>query len=108
MSINTIVTKNNAADSPLQPKKTDKTKHADGNAAHNTANTSGKASLSPDLVNLTDSALQIKTLEAQIARLPIVDTQKIEKIQNSINDGTFEFNFERIAEKFINIERELQ
>ncbi len=108
MSTNTIITKNNAANSLFQTKKTGETQHAGSNTTQNTADTSGRASLSPDSVNLTDAALQIKTLEEQIARLPIVDTQKIERIQNSINDGTFEFNYDRIAEKFINIERELQ
>ena len=108
MPINTVITKNNAADSLLQTKKTDKTKHTNDNTTKDTTDTSGKASLSPDSVNLTDSALQLKALEAQIARLPIIDTQKIEQVQNSIDDGTFEFNAERIAEKFINIERELQ
>lgn len=71
------------------------------------AQTSGNATLSPDLVNLTDSASRIKALEEQVARLPIVDTKKVEQIQNSINAGTYEINPEQIAEKMIQFEKEL-
>lgn len=68
---------------------------------------SAKATLEQDSVNLTDSAMRIKSLEAQIARLPIVDTQKVEQVKNSLSNGTFEFNSERIAEKLISFERNL-
>ncbi len=68
---------------------------------------SAEASLGQDLVNLTHSAMRIKSLEAQVARLPIVDTQKVEQVKNSISEGTFEFNSARVAEKLINFERDL-
>ena len=68
---------------------------------------SNKATLKQDSVNLTGSAMQIKTLEEQISRLPIIDTQKVEHVKNSLSDGTYEFNSKRIAEKFINYEKEL-
>ncbi|MCU7835690.1 MAG: flagellar biosynthesis anti-sigma factor FlgM [gamma proteobacterium symbiont of Taylorina sp.] len=70
--------------------------------------TSGKATLSPDSINLTESATRIKALEEQVARLPIVDTNKIEQIKNSIDEGSYEVNPERIAEKMIQLEKELQ
>ena len=60
-----------------------------------------------DSVNLTGSATRIKALEEQVARLPIVDTQKVEEIRNAINNGTFEFNSDRIAEKMIQFENDL-
>ena len=68
---------------------------------------SGSAALSPDLINLTDSASRIKALEEQVARLPIVDTKRIEQIKNSINNGTYEIKAEQIAEKMIRLEKEL-
>jgi len=69
---------------------------------------SAKATLSPDSVNLTVSSAKIKALEEQVARLPIVDSRKIEEIKNSIDAGTFEVNPERVAEKMIQFEREFQ
>lgn len=71
------------------------------------AQTSASAKLSPDLINLTDSASRIKALEELVARLPIVDTKKIEQIKNSINAGTYEINAEQIAEQMIRFEKEL-
>ncbi len=65
------------------------------------------ATLQQDSVSLTGSSQQIRALEAQVARLPIIDTQKVEYIKNSISDGTFEFNASKIAEKFISYEKEL-
>ncbi len=110
MPINTITTKTNIANNAAQPKKAEdqgKVSIVDKNTT-NSQNQSGKVSLTPDSVNLTGSAMRIKALEEQIARLPIVDTQKIEQIKNSINDGSFEFNPERIAKKMIDFEKELQ
>ncbi len=68
---------------------------------------SSKATLEQDSVNLTDSAMRIKALEAQVARLPVVDTQKVEQVKNSLSNGTFEFNSERIAEKLIRFEKNM-
>ncbi|MDX2502924.1 MAG: flagellar biosynthesis anti-sigma factor FlgM [Gammaproteobacteria bacterium] len=71
------------------------------------SNSGPGTSLSQDSVSLTDTAMRLRALEEQIARLPIIDTQKVEQIKNSINDGKFEFNSERVAEKIINFERDL-
>ncbi|MCP3851981.1 MAG: flagellar biosynthesis anti-sigma factor FlgM [Gammaproteobacteria bacterium] len=71
------------------------------------AEQSPKATQEQDSVNLTHSAMQVKSLEEQVARLPIVDTQKVESIRNSISEGSFEFNSDRIAEKLINFEKSL-
>jgi negative regulator of flagellin synthesis FlgM len=75
--------------------------------AEDKANQSSSVLLEQDSVNLTSSAMRIKSLEAQIARLPIVDTHKVEQIKNSLSEGTFEFNSDRIAEKLINFEKDL-
>ncbi len=65
------------------------------------------ASLSEDSVRLTGAAMRIKSLEEQIARLPIVDTQKVEQVKSLINDGKYELNSARIADKMISFERNL-
>jgi len=97
-------TKNSAA----QTNSANEQKHV--KAVHDSSgdtNQASKAMLEPDSVNLTNSAKRIKSLENQIARLPIVDTQQVEQIRNSLRDGTFEFNSVRVAEKFINFEKDL-
>ncbi|WP_198264045.1 flagellar biosynthesis anti-sigma factor FlgM [sulfur-oxidizing endosymbiont of Gigantopelta aegis] len=70
------------------------------------SNQTSNARLAQDSVNLTDSTQRIKSLEAQIAQLPIIDTQKVETIKNSLSNGSFEFNSARIAEKLINFEKD--
>ena len=92
--------KNNASETS----RANEQKHVKAEAE---AGQSPKTTPAQDSVNLTDSAMRIKSLEAQIARLPIVDTQKVEQIKNSISEGTFEFNSKRIAVKLINFEKEL-
>ena len=100
---------NNITNNNTPTKHTGEPKNITAIDASNKKNTqlSGAATLSPDSINLTDSATRIKALEEQVARLPIVDTKKIEQIQNSINDGTYEINPERIAEKMIRFEKDL-
>ncbi len=81
--------------------------HSSNNSSGSSSSQSAEASFGQDSVNLTHSAMRIKSLEAQIARLPIVDTQKVEQVKNSISEGTFEFDSTRVAEKLINFERDL-
>lgn len=99
----------NLTNNTSQTNKTHEQKHVkvvQNNSDDKTAQ-SNKATLKQDSVNLTGSAMQIKTLEEQISRLPIIDTQKVEHVKNSLSDGTYEFNSKRIAEKLINYEKEL-
>ncbi len=100
---------NNITNNNTQTKRAGEQKNITTIDSSNKKNTqqSGTATLSPDSINLTNSATRIKALEELVAHLPIVDTKKIEQIQNSINDGTYEINPERIAEKMIQFEKDL-
>jgi len=100
---------NNINNNTAQTKRTAEHKHVKIIHSDSTgsAQQSSQTSAVQDSVNLTDSAMRIKALEETINRLPIIDTQKVEQIKNSITDGTFEFNSERIAEKMLNFEKEL-
>ncbi|MCU7940329.1 MAG: flagellar biosynthesis anti-sigma factor FlgM [gamma proteobacterium symbiont of Bathyaustriella thionipta] len=99
----------NLTNSASQTDRTSEQKHVKIVQTNSEGSTeqSDKATLKQDSVNLTNSAVRIKALEEQISRLPIIDTQKVEQVRNSISDGTFEFNSEKIAEKLINYEKEL-
>ncbi len=90
-----------------QAKEAHRSSNSSDSSSNNIASQSAEASLGQDSVNLTHSAMRIKSLEAQIARLPIVDTQKVEQVKSSISEGTFEFDSTRVAEKLINFERDL-
>ena len=107
MPINISNIPTHANNSASQTNRANEQKHVNiSHGSEGKADQSSKATLEQDSVNLTDSAMRIKSLEAQVARLPIVDTQKVEQIKNSLSNGTFEFNSDRIAEKLINFEKD--
>lgn len=100
---------NNISNNSTQTKRASDNKHVKvvSDDSSNSAPRSDKSSAAQDSVSLTGSAVRIQALEELVARLPIVDTQKVEEIRNSISNGNFEFNSDRIAEKMIQLEKEL-
>lgn len=62
---------------------------------------------SVDTVSLTDTANRLRGLENTLAKLPVVDAQRVEDVQRSLENGTFEFNYDRVAEKFLKFESDL-
>lgn len=100
---------NNISNNSTQTKRASDNKHVKvvSDDSSNFAPRSDKSSAAQDSVSLTGSAVRIQALEELVARLPIVDTQKVEEIRNSISNGNFEFNSDRIAEKMIQLEKEL-
>ena len=76
-----------------------------GNVSNSVSNNVGKTA--QDSVSLTDMSQRIKAMEEQLARLPIIDTQKVEQVKIAINNGSYQFNSDRIAEKLIKFERDL-
>lgn len=60
-----------------------------------------------DTVTITDTAAKLSRLEAGLAELPVVDTQRVEAIQQALANGNYEINAERIADKLLRMERDL-
>lgn len=61
-----------------------------------------------DTVSLTDTAAQLRNLENNLAQLPVVDSQRVESIQQAIGNGTYEIDPKRIAAKMLGLEQQLQ
>jgi negative regulator of flagellin synthesis FlgM len=61
----------------------------------------------PDTVTLTDTAKQLHKLEAAIADMPIVDTERVENVKQTIRAGQFQISSHRVAEKFLKFENQL-
>lgn len=59
-----------------------------------------------DTVSLTDTAARLRGLENTIASLPVVDSQRVEEIQQAIANGVFEIDPQAIADKMLAIESE--
>ena len=57
-----------------------------------------------DTFSLTNRAAQLQQLEAQIANLPVVDTQRVSEVQHALSTGTLEVDPARVADKLLRFE----
>lgn len=60
-----------------------------------------------DKVHLTDSAKQLRQLEEILSTQPTTDAKRVEQVKEAIASGDYEVNAERIAEKLLQLDREL-
>ena len=67
----------------------------------------GQDAAAGDSVNLTDTASMLKKMEASLATVPVVDTKRVESVKQSILNGSFNVDPNRIAEKMLNLENML-
>ena len=67
----------------------------------------GIASSRGDTLSLTSSATQMQELESQIASLPVVDTQRVEGVQQSLATGSFQVQPYETADKLLTFEASL-
>jgi negative regulator of flagellin synthesis FlgM len=58
-------------------------------------------------VQLSPLGSQLAEIEASLANVPVVDTQKVEEIKQAISDGRFKVNPDVIADKLLDTVREL-
>jgi negative regulator of flagellin synthesis FlgM len=58
-------------------------------------------------VSLTDTASRLRGLENTLARLPVIDSQRVEEVARSLADGSFTFDADRVAGKLLQFESEL-
>jgi negative regulator of flagellin synthesis FlgM len=80
---------------------------ATGRAKHapsSTASSGARGGSRADTFSLTNRASQLQQLEAQIANLPVVDTQRVTEVQHALATGTLEIRPAEIAEKLLNFE----
>ena len=60
-----------------------------------------------DRVSLTGEARQLQELETRLTSQPVVDSQRVEAVGSTVENGTFTVNPERIAEKMMSLEEAL-
>ncbi len=60
-----------------------------------------------DSVVLTETAARLKQAQAALASAAVVDTELVARVAAMLQAGTYEIDAERIAEKIIEIERQL-
>ncbi len=59
-----------------------------------------------DGVTLTSTAARLRSLESTISSLPVVDSKRVAEIKQSIDEGSYEIDPQRIAEKMLDMEQE--
>lgn len=57
-----------------------------------------------DQVNLSNQAAQMQALEAEIANLPVVDTQRVQDVQRTLATGSFQIEPAQVADKLLSFE----
>lgn len=58
-------------------------------------------------VRLTDTATNLKGVEARLAALPDVDAKRVESLRQRIESGAYQVNAGRLADRIIAFERDL-
>jgi negative regulator of flagellin synthesis FlgM len=71
---------------------------AGGGGGTKTAATGG------DQLQLSNQVSQLKALEAEIANLPVVDTQRVQDVQRTIATGSFQIQPAEVADKLLRFE----
>lgn len=67
----------------------------------------GPGATSGDRVHLTDIAARLHTLEASLGSVPIVDTQRVAAVQQTLAQGRLTTHPQRIAGRLLEIDRQL-
>jgi negative regulator of flagellin synthesis FlgM len=57
-----------------------------------------------DQLQLSSQAAQLQALEAQIANLPVVDTQRVQDVQRTLATGVFQVRPAEVADKLLTFE----
>lgn len=60
-----------------------------------------------DSVKLTPDAVQLQQLEARIAKIPVADHQRVAKVKQAIENGTYKIDSQKIASKLARMEWDL-
>jgi len=61
----------------------------------------------PDTLSLTDGAAHLRHLEGTLNSLPVVDTQRVEGVQQALATGSFTVDAQSSANKLLEMERNL-
>lgn len=62
---------------------------------------------SAETVTLSDFAQQLRHLENSLGTVPVLDTQRVEHVKQALVNGSYDFNSDRVAAKFLYLETQL-
>lgn len=73
-----------------------------------TAATASPASSTADTVTLTGSAVALQKLSEAVAKAPVVDMQKVASVKQAVQNGTYQVDAGRVADKLLQFENGLK
>ncbi len=105
MSINNI----NGLNGQNTPRSGDggKLTRAENQAGQGSAKSAELPASATDSVSLTDTASQLRRIEASLADQPEVDNDKVAAIRQAIDDGSYQVDAGRIADSLMTFESSL-
>lgn len=105
MSINNI----NGLHGQNTPRSGDggKLTRADNQAGQGSAKSTAVPVSVTDSVSLTDTASQLRRIEASLADQPEVDNDKVAAVRQAIENGSYQVDAERIADNLMKFESSL-
>jgi negative regulator of flagellin synthesis FlgM len=65
---------------------------------------SGNAVATTDQVTLTETAAKLQKLEKQLSNLPVVDQDRVDRLQKAIASGEYKVDPAKTAEKLVQFE----
>lgn len=71
-------------------------------------NTRGRGTTLSDSINPTHTVRMLKKMEASLSTVSVVDVKRVESIKQSIMNGSFNIDPDRVAEKMLNYESMLK
>jgi len=73
----------------------------DKNKIDTSENKSDKAAAKTDTVVISDAAKRIQEVRSQLDAVPDVNEEKVARLRNEIENGTYEINADKIAGKML-------
>ncbi|NND54302.1 MAG: flagellar biosynthesis anti-sigma factor FlgM [Gammaproteobacteria bacterium] len=67
----------------------------------------GEEKTRTDAVALTDTAVRLKRIEANLAELPEVDQAKVDALREQVDSGDYKVDGQEIARKLVQLEQDL-
>jgi len=94
--------------SRTQQSGTRQSQRLDGEGNKGTSNVSSNAgSNSADKVSLTSTAARLKDIEQRLASQTPVDNNRVNQVKSAINNGEYNVDADRVANKMIDFENSL-
>ncbi len=85
---------------PVPPDESQVNKQSEQSPAQAESGTSSTA----DTVSISDNAAQLGKLSNVVDTTPVVDAQRVEQVKQAINNGSYEVDAAKVADKLMNFE----